>query len=128
MREDIVTGLKNAMQRGESLEKAMQSFINAGYNPIEVKQAAESIYEGAISIVNPETGKKIMPQQTLQQHVIQSSKQMPIRETKMPEPRLVRRKGNLILIIILILILLALLSGLIYIIFYGQDLLDKFLT
>ena len=40
MREDIVTGLKNAMQRGESLEKSMQSFINAGYNPIEVKQAA----------------------------------------------------------------------------------------
>jgi len=42
MREDILRGLKNAIERGEPLEKAVQSFISAGYNPVEVKQAAES--------------------------------------------------------------------------------------
>ncbi|MEK6844539.1 MAG: hypothetical protein AABX83_03905 [Nanoarchaeota archaeon] len=128
MREDIVTGLKNAVQRGETLEKAVQSFINAGYNPVEVKQAAESIYEGATSIINPETGKKVIQEQSLQQHVIQSSKQIPIPENQIQKPiqKPVRRKGNMVLIIILVLILLALLSGLIYIIFYGQDLLNKF--
>ncbi len=130
MREDIVTGLKNAMQRGESLEKAMRSFINAGYNPIEVRQAAESIYGGATTIINPETGEKVMPDTSLQKHIIQPPRQMPVpvQENKIPTQKPARNKGNLILIIILVLILLALLAGLIYIIFYGQDLLDKFLT
>ena len=130
MREDIVTGLKNAMQRGESLEKAVQSFINAGYNPIEVRQAAESIYEGATTIINPETGEKVMPDTSLQKHIIQPPKQMPVpvQENKILEKKPVKRKGNIALIIILVLILLALLAGLIYIIFYGQDLLDKLIT
>src|SRR3989344_1138515 len=53
MREDILRGLKNAIERGEPLEKAVQSFINAGYNPIEVKQAAESMIGGTTAITNP---------------------------------------------------------------------------
>jgi len=43
MREDIFAGLKNAVERGESVEKAMNAFINAGYNQEEVKEAAESL-------------------------------------------------------------------------------------
>ena len=126
MREDIVAGLKNAMQRGESLEKAVQSFINAGYNPMEVKQAAESIYEGAISITHPDSERKIIPQQLLQQHIIQSENKQ-VQETKIQtKPR--GKGGNIVLIIILVLILLTLLGGLIYIIFYGQDLLDKLIS
>ena len=41
MREDIIAGLKNAYERGESVEKAVQAFISAGYNPNEVKEAAK---------------------------------------------------------------------------------------
>jgi len=41
MREDIVAGLKNAFERGESMEKAVQAFINAGYNKNEVEEAAK---------------------------------------------------------------------------------------
>lgn len=43
MREDIVGGLKNAIAKGEPLEKAMRSFVNAGYDPIKVKQSAIAI-------------------------------------------------------------------------------------
>jgi len=43
MREDIVAGLKNAFERGESMEKAVNAFINAGYNQNEVEEAAKSL-------------------------------------------------------------------------------------
>lgn len=43
VREEIISGLKNAMARGESLEKASQSFINAGYNQDDVQAAAEEL-------------------------------------------------------------------------------------
>ena len=36
----IAGGLKNALERGDSLEKAKATFINAGYNKEEVDQAA----------------------------------------------------------------------------------------
>ncbi|MCX8159011.1 MAG: hypothetical protein N3D20_01830 [Candidatus Pacearchaeota archaeon] len=41
--EEILAGLKNALSRGYSLEKAMLSFINAGYNANEVREAATII-------------------------------------------------------------------------------------
>jgi len=43
MREDIIAGLKNAFERGESMEKAVQAFISAGYNQVEVEEAAKSL-------------------------------------------------------------------------------------
>jgi len=41
MREDIVAGLKNAFERGESMQRAVNAFINAGYNKDEVEDAAK---------------------------------------------------------------------------------------
>jgi hypothetical protein len=35
--EEILGGIKNAMERGSSFEQAVQSFINAGYNQNEVQ-------------------------------------------------------------------------------------------
>ena len=43
IREEIISGLKNATTRGESLEKATASFVNAGYNAPEVQQAAATL-------------------------------------------------------------------------------------
>src|SRR3989344_7866158 len=54
MSEEITAGLRNAIERGESLQKAMQSFINAGYNPADVKRSAEALNQGATSIINQE--------------------------------------------------------------------------
>ena len=42
-REDIVGGLKNAIERGENPEDAARSFINAGYNEKEVDEALRQI-------------------------------------------------------------------------------------
>lgn len=45
MKDEIIGGLRNALERGSSPDVAVQSFINAGYNPIEVKQAAQFILQ-----------------------------------------------------------------------------------
>ena len=54
MREDIRGGLKNALERGETIEQAIRSFINAGYNETEVREAANQIIPGVISTLDPQ--------------------------------------------------------------------------
>ncbi len=56
MRDEIQAGLRNAIERGFSLENAIQSFIGAGYNPVEVKEAAKSLSTGIVPIT--QQGKK----------------------------------------------------------------------
>ena len=46
MKEEIISGLRNATQRGTPIEIAMQSFINAGYSETDVKEAVESLSIG----------------------------------------------------------------------------------
>ncbi len=62
MREDIVAGLRNALERGASLEQAVQSFINAGYNPAEVQEAMRGLSFGATTMINPEAEPKVAGQ------------------------------------------------------------------
>ncbi len=53
MKEEIAAGIRNALERGSSVEEAIQSFINAGYNSDEVRQAADLVMHGATSIISP---------------------------------------------------------------------------
>ncbi len=39
-RQDLIAALRNALERGETLQEAVQSFVNAGYNKREVEEAA----------------------------------------------------------------------------------------
>jgi len=39
--EEIIGGLKSAIDRGESLKKAMMTFYNAGYKKEEIEEAAQ---------------------------------------------------------------------------------------
>lgn len=54
---DLVAGLRNAVERGYSLERAKQSFISAGYPREEVEEASRSIYSGSVL----EAGRQQMP-------------------------------------------------------------------
>ena len=59
MNEEILAGIKNAIERGYSLEQAVQSFINAGYNAMEVRNIAETFSTGASTLtLNNAPGKK----------------------------------------------------------------------
>jgi len=51
VREDIVAGLKNAIERGYSLQLAKQSFLSAGYPADEVEAAVSYVKTGATGII-----------------------------------------------------------------------------
>ena len=153
MREEILAGLKNALERGESLERAVQSFINAGYNPAEVRQAAQLLSDGALSTLHPQTEpiRKIQMQSSIQ-NIREPAQTQPIQQVQQekiytPRPpaeqfptrklnngmpfQPVRKKtnsGKRIAVIILILILLALIGGLVYVIIFGQEFIDRLLV
>jgi hypothetical protein len=60
--EDIITSLRNSIQRGESLEKAKKTLINSGYNPNDVDKAAIYIIKGSIDIQKTEPDEEfVMP-------------------------------------------------------------------
>lgn len=41
--EDLMMALKNALERGETLEEAKLSLLNAGYRREEVEKASEAL-------------------------------------------------------------------------------------
>ena len=43
VREDILGGLKNALERGESMQEAKETFISAGYPKADVEEASVSL-------------------------------------------------------------------------------------
>jgi hypothetical protein len=58
MREDLVGGLRNALERGVPLEAAIQSFVTAGYKDSEVREAVRDLDTGSVYI---EQGAKPAP-------------------------------------------------------------------
>ncbi len=125
MIEEISGGLRNALERGASLEEAVQSFIKAGYNPIEVRQAAQSLS------YLPQTMRPVA-EQVQEGYKMSALPSLPNQQPQKTNYSLTssrskpRAKKN-ILVIILILLLLILVGGLVYFIFFGKELLDSFL-
>ncbi len=48
--QEITTALKNSIERGESLQTAMQIMINSGYNAQEIQEASRYIGGGQIEM------------------------------------------------------------------------------
>jgi len=62
--EDIVTALRNAINRGESLEIAKQVMINSGYNIKEVEEASRFIGTGVMNNLQTKPDEELtMPSQ-----------------------------------------------------------------
>ncbi len=51
MKGEISQGLRNALARGDTIEKAIQSFINAGYTKEEVMETANSLNDSASQLL-----------------------------------------------------------------------------
>ena len=58
VREDIVGGLKNAIERGESEEEAKQSFVNANYPEDEINSAMSFLKSHQEEVEIPKEIKK----------------------------------------------------------------------
>jgi len=94
--QEIIGGLKNALDRGESLEKAAQSFVNAGYNPNEIKEAVSQLSRNATNIISQsEKSKEISPQQNQQSKPIQTNQSKTL-STQQPVQNKLKTKEKVI--------------------------------
>ncbi len=59
---EILTSLKNAVERGESLQSAMQVMINSGYNPQEVQEASKFVSGASIPMQAKPDEQLTMPE------------------------------------------------------------------
>jgi len=151
VRQDIIAGLRNALQRGISLDQAVKSFISAGYNPADVNEAAKS-FQGGTGITQPSEGapqaapasqppaqegqsvrtptqtQGAPPTQGTQQPGVQQTQKLSnIRTT--PSTNMSRPRGKgMGLIITLVILLISLVGGLVWVILFGQKFLDKILS
>ena len=99
VRRDIIAGLKNAVERGESLEKAKQSFISAGYPPAEVEAASRFVHAGVLTPISEKEKLPLPRPQPPTQSALQKSEKS-IRGK-------IKRNFKIISLIVLLAILIA---------------------
>lgn len=148
MKDEIVAGLQNAIEHGASLDEAVKSFINAGYNSAEVKQAAQEVTSGVSSITQGMTPDFSESHESKSEHersenqIGQSNQNQqeksnesqlnnPLQSPQTPGNHLPpiqklspKKKGHKALIITIIIILLGLLGGITLAVFFGEKILD----
>ena len=113
VREDIVSGLRNAVERGYSIDVAINSFVNSGYKKEEVAEAAA--YLGVVpAIAMPKTNELTIKQAISSPTIEVSQSQIPLKQ--MPK----KSKKGIIIVAALIIILLALVGVLAYLIFFKK--------
>lgn len=106
VREDIVAGLKNAVERGESLEEAKQSFISAGYSKEDVEEASSLIQSSSALLIG--RGEDIPPLK-IQSQTIQQKPQLETLKEEKPVINKTKSNFKIILLIIVLLILIGIL-------------------
>jgi len=80
VREDIVAGLKNALDRGYSFQAAKRSLLNAGYSAEDVEEAGNYLNAGAILPMHEtqqikKPADSVLPGKTKQPQPIQQQSQ-----------------------------------------------------
>ena len=112
---EIVVGLRNAVERGQPIETAVNSYINAGYPAEEVREAAREIDLGAMQQIPQEeieTPPKMSKKEEIKEEIKKETK--PIKVKK-------KRSGLIIALIVLVVILLIVLGTLF---FFGEEILS----
>ncbi|MEK6906629.1 MAG: hypothetical protein AABW81_03340 [Nanoarchaeota archaeon] len=104
VREDILEGLKRAVQRGSTLQKAMVSFYNSGYTKEEIEDAARELQKqmhqievqrvvqqpSQLTIQKPQQPTQPLPQQN-QQPVVQQPLQPQPQKLQQVTPPIVQQ-------------------------------------
>lgn len=91
---ELVSGLRQAISRGSSLEKAKASFINAGYSSQDVEDSSRQVV-GYSSINQSQSTSYSQPNQINQ--INQSNQQRPISQSNIniqPRPVSLQQKQN----------------------------------
>lgn len=61
--KELVGGLKNALERGETIQKAKQTFLNAGYTSEEIESASRNL--SPIPSQNPKDSNLSQPSSSI---------------------------------------------------------------
>jgi hypothetical protein len=98
--QELIGGIRNALERGESIEKAKQSFLNAGYKQNEIAIAVQKIPAGSTHII---------PTTTSPTHATIPGK--PFSTSTIPTTIAPKKKSKLLLIILIIISVLILVGA-----------------
>ena len=78
--EEILTGLKNAVDHGDSLDSAIRTAIASGYNPKEVQEAARFVGQGILPSLQSRPEEHLaMPNQKFPFSIMSKSQPIPIK-------------------------------------------------
>lgn len=150
VRDDILGGLQLALERGESLEQAMISFLNAGYPQKDIEEAAGALQNqiGQMQMQQPaqtpqysqqqmqpsQPAQTTQPAQQMQQSLQPQQVQQPVQQFQPGVPQQkVSNYGNqkssvirIVLIAILAFVLVLLLGALVGIFVFRDSIIDLF--
>lgn len=141
VKEELVEGIKQAISKGESIEKAMMTFYSAGYSKQDIEEAAAAS-QTPTSFQQPTqpqaTGsqpQKMQPQATPSQSTPSTEQQTTVPQPQKIQPGVVQRvsaygpkpnKKGMAITIILVVILLILVGILIAVILFKNEISDFF--
>ena len=125
VREELVTGLKNALARGQSLEKAINSLLSAGYNRDEVMDAANYSNVGVTGNMGVVAS---LPKTQIQINQTPAVQQIPQVQPVQPIPKLnpesTEPKKSKVGLIVLISLLVVLVIGIFGMVLFGDQILQ----
>lgn len=93
--QDIISGLRNAVERGYSIELAVQSFVNAGYSKQDVLDSAKLLGYGNNIISNIPQNQQQNQQASQSQQIQQSSQSQNYSSSQMQSPQARQIQPNL---------------------------------
>ena len=123
--EEISAGLKNALERGQSLKSAMMSFYNAGYEKGEIEEAARALAELKVEPIQQASKTSILTGMPVPEKKPESKpiaqKEIPTTMQKVSNYGGEKRSFRSKIIIITLVFLLFLLVGTLVAIFLFKD-------
>jgi hypothetical protein len=128
VRQDIVAGIRNAIERGHSLEHAKQTMVNSGYNQQDVTEAANYLTGGLGNQElqhPPNEMDNGTPQLTQSSQSNQQTQQLTT-SSATPQGTGVKKKSNVGMIIILVSILLLLIGILVVSLLFKDNIISFF--
>lgn len=78
MNDEILGGLRNALERGDTLQKAMMTFYNAGYKKEEIEEAARFLSQNPIPVSPSPSSISPSPTPATKIGLLQKKEQKPI--------------------------------------------------
>lgn len=110
MKDELAASIRVAMDRGATIESAVQSLINAGYNQQEVHAAEEMIKNGAMNLLYKDEGN-VMDTKKSSGQIIEPAKKESLSTLEVQGARKSEGKNKMTYIIIGIVAVLLVLMG-----------------